>query len=68
MGELLPCPFCGCGPIIERERTNGDWRQTWRASCENCGASPGFKASPEQAAIQWNTRARPGEHQGDQNG
>lgn len=53
--ELLPCPFCGSGPTIQKTMF-GHPVQKWVA-CAGCGASSAAYSSKVSAITAWNTRA-----------
>ena len=57
LNDLLPCPFCGKIPVVNK-RENG----TWEVRCinENCGVvvMTDEKISEKLAIKTWNYRAR----------
>lgn len=65
---LLPCPFCGVTPVIERcadthDRLYGE-RKWWGIKCRStlnlggtCAVEINPQASIEAAVARWNTRA-----------
>lgn len=61
--ELLPCPFCGCAPIIVEYGGNNanSTRDDWYITCTNpnCVADGGNVYSGKETAINaWNTRPK----------
>lgn len=69
MGELKPCPFCGCGDAgIVRTKTIFDHVLGFMVLCPDCGGTVGFNTDTEftaftdfgteqEAVDAWNTRA-----------
>lgn len=60
--KLLPCPFCGGGPVWDYY-TVGVWDESedrWNVTCDTCGITfeEGFKTRKE-AIEAWNRRADP---------
>ena len=66
--KLLPCPFCGVVPVIERCADTVDYmmgpRKWWGICCRStlnhggsCAVEIRPQASIEAAAKRWNTRA-----------
>ena len=57
LNGLLPCPFCGEIPIVNK-RVNGNWEV--RCTNENCGVivMTDEKISKWLAIETWNLRAR----------
>jgi len=62
--ELLPCPFCGTSPVVDKFELEGDIYHT--ISCDRCFDKK-FKSGPdisviivdkdfEKSAFFWNTR------------
>ena len=56
--HLLPCPFCGQQPKIEKQESFSDWIGTV-ISCD-CGLEPTTALCKEKhlAILLWNTRAK----------
>jgi len=57
LSDLLPCPFCGEIPVVNK-RKNGTWEV--RCTNENCGVivMTDEKISKKLAIKTWNYRAR----------
>lgn len=55
----LPCPFCGCDPILVSD--DGGERPSWQINCLECGATPIVISydSVADATALWNTRTDP---------
>jgi hypothetical protein len=48
------CPFCNSEPrLVEDETRNSFW---FECANHNCGVSPGFSCSFQQALSTWNSR------------
>ena len=66
MTKPLPCPFCGCAPVILPEDPKREGDAWGKVVCSNdkCAAIPsteyyddqGTKFCKEQAILRWNTR------------
>lgn len=64
MTDLLPCPFCGGVPVVNKSILAAKWRVT----CQTCGATSAWLGQvmdcPTHPAIRisavWNTRAPSG--------
>ena len=50
---LLPCPYCGHTPIIEKDGSSGTLK--WIIRCE-CGANNGYRHIEETVIRAWNNR------------
>ena len=57
-GDLLPCPFCGVIPTIEKWHGGGPNKRM--VHCENleCRVQPSVTGeTPKTAMLHWNTRS-----------
>lgn len=60
MGELLPCPFCGCDPMPDYCSTNDGPAYLFHCQSKNCPAWPSVQGDTEAEAIAaWNERPAP---------
>lgn len=55
MPELLPCPFCGKTPRMEKDEYL--WRTDFRVKC-SCGVSTKGSGSKKVVVKRWNTRIK----------
>lgn len=54
--DILPCPFCGQPPVVERTGFHLGGR-TIRCETEDCMGPHTTAAHIEDAVVQWNRRA-----------
>ena len=59
--ELLPCPFCGCGPSSDEHAQQVQFYRAVGAPngyvwCEGCGAEGPERQDRNAAIAAWNTR------------
>ena len=59
--ELLPCPFCGCGPSNDEHAQQVQFYREISAPngyvwCEGCGAEGPWRKDRDEAIAAWNHR------------
>jgi Lar family restriction alleviation protein len=56
VGQLLPCPFCGCEAKYKTCGHDGEWA-FHKVECQSCGVMQMmYQKSPDEVVRRWNAR------------